>query len=250
MRDVAKSRAGRSWSWPGSSSERDPEGGKHLPVSRCSCSLLQAGCGSVGSSRDRRGIDLLVLVTTWAAAALGGLWSEPRRVGWATRSALIPLQLVFFVAVVWLRGAVVPAPGVTLSARPVAWDWEQTPPAAYSRSSTALRRAGEAGATPEHRREARSAFSTSCHQLRYRTDPRGCDVTASSRMERRGWVVRADDPDDGRSALLPHRDRGSWRADPLVRRGADRRVLGVLSRQVTNCELSWPRWCGCRRLPA
>ena len=62
----------------------------------------------VGVAEIAGGIGLLVpRLTTWAAAALGGLMvgaaASELRVG-HTFEALIPLQwLVFFVAVVWLR---------------------------------------------------------------------------------------------------------------------------------------------------
>nr|MBO2499783.1 DoxX family protein [Acidimicrobiia bacterium] len=113
MRDRAlKSRAGRSWSWPRGSSSRT--GSRRWPApprcSRCSPrSATRAGCGSwLGVAEIAGGIGLLVpRLTTWAAAALGGLMvgaaASELRVG-HTFEALIPLQwLVFFVAVVWLR---------------------------------------------------------------------------------------------------------------------------------------------------
>ena len=256
MRDRAlKSRAGRSWSWRRVLRQN---GSRRWPApprcSRCSPrSATRAGCGSwLGVAEIAGGIGLLVpRLTTWAAAALGGLMvgaaASELRVG-HTFEALIPLQwLVFFVAVVWLRSAVDPGPpGVTLSARPVAWDWGE--PHRLSRSSTrstAGTGAGTDAGPPAQERAQRSpplpGHSSGLEQICWAPGVtsliKGWSAGAGCACRRSG---------DSRSASS-HRDRKAAGGRTLVRREADRRcwAFSPTNRQP-NCRLSWPWWCGCR----
>jgi MarR family transcriptional regulator for hemolysin len=134
---------------------------------------------------------------------------------------------------------------VTLSARPVAWDWERGPTGRLLKIVyTALRRelerlARDAGLTAAQWSALGvllhfpGATNSDLEQILLVERP---SVTSLIKgMERRGWVMRADDPDDGRSKRFFLTETGRQLAERTrsFAEEADRRVLGVLSDQQT-----------------